>query len=81
MCKWVRRENHMTQRYVANEVGYCPQTISAFEHGKVNNAILLLWYLDHGLIKHIEEERNNATFKNRNRNVNKRHYENVNVKV
>lgn len=80
-CKRVRLENHMTQLQVAEKVGYGVKTISAFEHGRVNNALLLLWYLEHGLIKYIEGDCNNATFTHSIRNDNKRHYENVNVKI
>jgi len=54
-CKRVRREKHLTQKQVAEKIGYGEKTISAFENGKVNNAYVLLWYLDNGLIKYIKE--------------------------
>jgi transcriptional regulator with XRE-family HTH domain len=52
-CKRVRREMHMTQAQVGDAVGYTAKTISAFERGRVNNAFVLLWYLEHGLTKYI----------------------------
>jgi len=55
MCKRVRRQKHMTQKQVAEKTGYTPKTISAFENGRVNNAYILLWYLDNGLLKYIRE--------------------------
>ena len=35
---------------VANETKYSVKTISAFETGRLNNAYLLMWYIDHGLL-------------------------------
>ena len=60
-CKRIRRELHMTQAQVGNAVGYTAKTISAFENGRVNNAFVLLWYLEHGLTKYICGGGNNGT--------------------
>lgn len=48
-CKSLRRSLSKTQSDVANETGYTSKSISAFENGRVNNAIILLWYINHGL--------------------------------
>ena len=48
-CKNLRRSLSKTQTDVANETGYTSKSISAFENGRVNNAIILLWYINHGL--------------------------------
>ena len=48
-CKRLRRSLSKTQLDVANETGYTSKSISAFENGRVNNAIILLWYINHGL--------------------------------
>ena len=48
-CKRLRKSLSKTQLDVANETGYSFKSISAFENGRVNNAIILLWYINHGL--------------------------------
>lgn len=48
-CRSLRRSLSKTQSDVANETGYTSKSISAFENGRVNNAIILLWYINHGL--------------------------------
>lgn len=48
-CKRLRRSLCKTQSDVANETGYTSKSISAFENGRVNNALILMWYINHGL--------------------------------
>ena len=48
-CKRLRRDLNYTQQMVANETNYSVKTVSAFETGRLNNAFLLMWYIDHGL--------------------------------
>lgn len=48
-CKRLRRSLNITQQMVADETGYTSKSISAFENGRVNNALILLWYIKHGL--------------------------------
>ena len=48
-CKRLRKSLSKTQLDVANDTGYSFKSISAFENGRVNNAIILLWYINHGL--------------------------------
>lgn len=49
-CKRHRKRIGYTQKQVAQETKYSVKTISAFETGRLNNAMLLLWYVEHGLI-------------------------------
>ena len=49
-CKRLRKNIKYTQQMVANETKYSVKTISAFETGRLNNAYLLMWYIDHGLL-------------------------------
>lgn len=48
-CKSIRMANGITQKQLGKITGYSDKTISSFETGRVNNAILLLWYLENGL--------------------------------
>ena len=48
-CKHFRRSKHIYQNRVASETGYSNKSISAFENGRVNNAIILLWYVNNGM--------------------------------
>jgi len=48
-CRSLRKSLNVRQYEVANETGYTVKSISAFENGRVNNAIILLWYINHGL--------------------------------
>ena len=48
-CKRLRRDLNYTQQMVANETNYSVKTVSAFETGRLNNAFLLMWYINHGL--------------------------------
>ena len=52
-CKILRRTLDIKQTQVAIETGYSIKTISAFENGHTNNALILLWYLNHGLNRDI----------------------------
>lgn len=47
-CKRYRQFLGITQKQVAKEVGVSDKTISAFERGDNNNAMILTWYLLHG---------------------------------
>lgn len=49
MCKAHRRRLKVKQATVALETGYSPKTISAFECGKLNNAKILMWYINSGM--------------------------------
>lgn len=49
-CKRLRRDLKYTQQMVADETNYSVKTVSAFETGRLNNAFLLMWYIDHGLL-------------------------------
>lgn len=49
MCKEHRRKLKVKQFTVALETGYSPKTISAFECGKLNNAKILMWYINSGM--------------------------------
>lgn len=48
-CKHFRRSKYIHQNKVAKETGYSNKSISAFENGRVNNAIILLWYINNGM--------------------------------
>ena len=47
-CGDYRRKKHLTQKYVASKTGYNDRTVSLFERGGSNNAIILLWYITDG---------------------------------
>lgn len=47
-CRHVRKRLHITQMEVAKELSYSISSISAFERGENNNAIILVWYVLHG---------------------------------
>ena len=49
LCKYTRLEQGLSQEEVAQELGCSNQNISMFENGRNNNAIVLLWYILHGL--------------------------------
>lgn len=56
LCKKYRKQVlKVTQNRVAIETGYSPETVSAFECGRVNNAKLLYWYISHGLQLEVKE--------------------------
>ena len=39
---------HVTQKQVADDLGCTIQLVSAFENGKTNNAIMLIYYIKKG---------------------------------
>lgn len=47
-CQEWRVKEHIPQWLIANQVGVSVETISAFEHGRTNNAVVLSWYIEHG---------------------------------
>lgn len=63
-CQRLRKSLNIRQSQVAKEIGYTPKSISAFENGRVNNAIILLWYINHGL-EGVENNGNKKTCINR----------------
>ena len=48
-CRACRIRLNMTQKAVAEKIGVSKELISAFENGRTNNAVILLWYLEHGV--------------------------------
>ena len=48
LCKQYRERLCKTQSDVAADVGYSKETVSAFETGRNNNAIIFCWYVRHG---------------------------------
>lgn len=48
-CKQFRVSRGYRQHNVAEDSGYTIENISAFECGRNNNAIILLWYIAHGM--------------------------------
>lgn len=48
-CKEYRETCALYQSDVAEETGYSKENVSSFETGRNNNAVILLWYIDHGL--------------------------------
>lgn len=44
-----QRELKVTVKEVANVIGYSKAHITNFEHGRVNNLIIFLWYVSKGL--------------------------------
>lgn len=59
-CRVTREKLGYLQRDVAQEVGCSKENISAFETGRNNNALILFWYVEHGLmlIKDTEAKHN-----------------------
>ena len=50
VCKHYRIYNlKMSQKEAASIMGYSSTHISNFERGKVNNILILLWYISKGL--------------------------------
>lgn len=47
-CRAFRRDNGYTVEQIAKDTNYGIRSIYAFEEGKCNNAIILLWYISHG---------------------------------
>lgn len=52
-CSLLRRGRGYTQVQASIALGVSPETVSAFENGRTNNAKVLCWYL--GLIRSWEE--------------------------
>ncbi len=51
-CKEFRTETlNMTQKEVAQVLGYSPYTISWFENGRNDNCEIFLFYVKHGLLE------------------------------
>lgn len=48
ICKEYRESLGLLQSDVANDTGYSKETVSAFECGRCNNAVILYWYVKHG---------------------------------
>ena len=48
-CKEFRKNIGVSQRDVARDLCYTSENISAFENGRNDNAIILLWYIKNGL--------------------------------
>jgi transcriptional regulator with XRE-family HTH domain len=48
-CRKIRQSKHMSQKQVAKATGYNDRTISQFERGYSNNALILIWYITNGL--------------------------------
>lgn len=42
----LRKMAKITQDEIANDLGYDRRNISAFERGKINNAVILLYYVE-----------------------------------
>ena len=51
-CKVFRKRLGIKQKQVAHETGYGIKSVSAFENGRLNNALILLWYFSRGLDFH-----------------------------
>lgn len=50
-CAMTRIKKNIPQHAVAKEIGCTPQNISSFERGLNNSALILLWYIKHGLVE------------------------------
>lgn len=49
-CRLYRKRILKTElKTIALDLGYSVENISAFEHGRNDNSIILLWYLIHGM--------------------------------
>lgn len=54
-CAMTRIKKGIPQHAVAKEIGCTPQNISSFERGLNNSALILLWYIKHGLLETLEK--------------------------
>lgn len=45
ICAAARRKSGMTQKNVADYLGYSIQNISHFENGRIDNSFILLYYM------------------------------------
>ena len=50
-CAMTRLKKGIPQYAVAKEIGCSTQNVSRFEKGGNNNALLLFWYIKHGLLE------------------------------
>ena len=48
-----RKLSNVTQKQVADELGCTIQLVSAFEQGRTNNAVMLMYYIEKGWCKGI----------------------------
>lgn len=50
-CKEFREKNlKVTQKDIADEIGYSKESVSAFETGRNNNCYIFLYYVSKGLL-------------------------------
>lgn len=56
LCQEYRKDKGITQKDVAEDLGYTIANISKFEHDKNHNYDILLWYINHGLNINKESE-------------------------
>ena len=47
-CRSWRKSVRMSMKEVADLMGYSIQTVSRFETGHMNNAVMLMWYIENG---------------------------------
>ena len=80
-CKRLRRTLDIKQTQVAIETGYSQKSISAFENGRTNNALILLWYINHGLNRDIIRGCKYGAEKSITRENHKRYIKNGRVNV
>ena len=48
-CRELRFSLNKTQKQVAIDIGVRPNDVAVFERGNNNSAIILYWYINHGL--------------------------------
>lgn len=48
-CQDYRINRGITQQQIANNIGCSIETISSFENNRNNNALILIWYIEHGI--------------------------------
>ena len=47
-CRIFRELQYISRINVANDTGFSYETVSKFELGMINNAIIYNWYVEHG---------------------------------
>lgn len=47
-CRSWRKSVRMSMKEVGDLMGYSVQAISRFETGHMNNAVMLMWYIENG---------------------------------
>ena len=55
ICRAFRNYCGYFQSEVAEELCCSRENISSFENGRNNNAIILMWYVEHGLKEFLDE--------------------------